>query len=299
MIERVAKIMAARGLCSRREAERLIDAGCVLVDGEPVTAQGAKAAPDADIRVTGDGLGVLGGRSTVLLHKPIGIVSTQPEPGQKPAWRLLRGNTRRGPIDTGVERRIVDDPQSLSVAGRLDRASRGLLVMTQDGTVARRIIGGQGVEKEYLVRTAEPASDGQLHKLNGAMRLDGQPLLPMRVSRVDPDTLRFVLIEGKKHQIRRVLRTVGLEVTDLFRVAVGPLRLGDLPEGCWRVATEAEIAALQRDGRVGEAGAHGRRQEAKGKRQKGGAGSARRSSGPRSSFCLLPFVFCLLPFFAV
>lgn len=249
-LERVAKLMAARGLCSRREAERLIDAGCVLVDGAPVVAQGAKAAADADIRITDAGQHLLGGRATVLLHKPVGIVSTQPEPGQTPAWTLLRAASRRGPSDAAREREVLAEPQSLSVAGRLDRASRGLLVLTQDGTVARRIIGGQGVEKAYLVRTSEPASDGQVRKLNGPMRLDGQPLLPMRVERHDPQTLRFVLVEGKKHQIRRVLRTVGLEVADLLRIAVGPLALGDLPAGCWRLATDAEIAALQRDGRV-------------------------------------------------
>ncbi|HSP97038.1 MAG TPA: pseudouridine synthase [Candidatus Dormibacteraeota bacterium] len=269
--ERVAKLMAGRGLCSRREAERLIDAGCVLLDGEPVLAQGAKAAPTADIRITDAGQRLLGGRATVLLHKPLGIVSTQPEPGQTPAWQLVRASARRGAIEAAVARSLVADPQSLSVAGRLDRASRGLLILTQDGTVARRIIGGQGVEKEYLVRTDAPATDGQLRKLNGPMHLDGQPLLPMRVSRVDSQTLRFVLVEGKKHQIRRCARTVGLSVVDLFRVAVGPLVLGDLPEGCWRVATAEEIAALQRDGRVESD--QGKRQKAKGRRQKGGRGS--------------------------
>jgi 23S rRNA pseudouridine2604 synthase len=266
-LERVAKLLASRGLCSRREAERLIDAGCVLLEGEPVQAQGAKAAPDADIRLTDAGLRLLGGRATVLLHKPLGIVSTQPEAGQTPAWKLIRANTRRGAIDPAVQQGLLADPESLSVAGRLDRASRGLLVLTQDGTVARRIIGGQGVEKEYLVRTEAPATDGQVHKLNGPMRIEGQPLLPMRVSRVDIQTLRFVLVEGKKHQIRKCARTVGLSVVDLFRVAVGPLMLGELPEGCWRVATSDELAALQRDGRVGRA--DGKRQKAKGKRQKG------------------------------
>ena len=272
-LERVAKLMAARGLCSRREAERLIDAGCVVVDGEPVLAQGAKAAADADIRVTDAGERLLGGRATVLLHKPVGVVSTQPEPGQTPAWKLIRAAARRGEVDPSTLRSLLADPQSLSAAGRLDRASRGLLILTQDGTVARRVIGGHGVEKEYLVRTDPPASDGQVRKLNGPMRLDGEPLLPMRVSRVDASTLRFVLVEGKKHQIRRCARTVGLAVTDLFRVAVGPLALGDLPEGCWRVASAAEIERLQQDGRAG--GDQGKRPKAEGKRQKAKGDGAR------------------------
>ncbi len=241
--ERVAKLMAARGLCSRREAERLIEAGCVTVDGVVVAAQGAKALPSADIRITG-AADVLGERLTVVLHKPVGVVSALPEPGQTPAWRLVRRDTRRGPIAAAAERRLLAEAANLSVAGRLDRASRGLLVLTQDGTVARRIIGGHQVEKVYLVRTAEPATDGQLRKLNGPMRLDGVALQPMRVTRHDAETLRFVLVEGRKHQIRRCCRTVGLNVTDLFRIAVGPLRLGDLPEGCWRLATPDELRRL-------------------------------------------------------
>lgn len=249
-MERVAKLMAARGLCSRREAERLIDAGCVLVDGVVVPAQGAKALPEADIRISEGGGALLGGRATVLLHKPIGIVSTQPEPGQTPAWTLLRAETRRGPIDAAAERALLAAPWELSVAGRLDRASRGLLVLTQDGTVARRIIGGNGVEKEYRVATNAPASDGQLRKLNGPLQLDGSALRPMRVGRVDERTLRFVLVEGKKHQIRRCCRMVGLQVTDLLRVAVGPLALADLPPGGWRLASADELARLHADGAV-------------------------------------------------
>ncbi len=267
-IERVAKIMAARGLCSRREAEQLIAAGCVLVNGEAVTSQGVKAAADADIRLTGNGLTRLEQRLTIVVHKPIGIVSTQPEPGQMPAWQLVRAETARGALASAVRARLPADASKLSVAGRLDRASRGLLVLTDDGAVARRIIGGHQVEKTYLVRTAEPVTDGQLAKLNGRLRLDGAPLRPMRVTRHDATRLRFVLVEGKKHQIRRCCRTVGLTVIDLLRTAIGPLTLGALPEGCWRVATAEEIGRL----RAGEPGGEeekpkGKRQTAKGKRQ--------------------------------
>lgn len=248
--QRIAKLMAARGLCSRREAERLIDAGCVLVDGEVVRQQGAKASEDARIEITGAGAALLGGRSTVLLNKPIGVVSTQPEPGQRPAWTLIRAATLRGSVEPALRDRLVAEAEQLSVAGRLDRASRGLLVLTQDGTVARRIIGGNGVEKAYLVTVTPAPRDEQIRKLNGPLRLDGVALRPMQVTRAGADRLRFVLVEGRKHQIRRCCRTVGLEVTDLQRIAVGPLRLGDLPEGCWRVVAPEEIARLQADGRV-------------------------------------------------
>lgn len=261
-MERVAKMMAARGLCSRREAEALIAAGCVLVNGEVVATQGIKAAVDAEIRLTHTGRAHLDQRLTILLHKPVGVVSAQPEAGQTPAWRLIRAETARGAIDPAARARVLVDPSRWSVAGRLDRASRGLLVLTNDGAVARRIIGGQQVEKTYLVRTAEPATDGQIAKLNGSLRLDGAPLRPMRVTRYDATRLRFVLVEGKKHQIRRCCRTVGLTVTDLLRTAIGSLALGALPEGCWRIATAEEIGRL----RAAERG-EGERQEARGRRK--------------------------------
>jgi 23S rRNA pseudouridine2604 synthase len=248
--ERVAKLMARRGLCSRREAERLIEQGLVLVDGVAVREQGCKAPTDADIRVAPGAAAHLAAQLTVLLHKPVGIVSTQPEAGQTPAWRLVTAQRAYGEVDRTAVSRAAAEPWTLSVAGRLDRASRGLLVMTQDGTVARRIVGGEGVEKSYLVRIAGAATDAQIRKLRGRILLDGRALQPMRVERVADDTLRFVLVEGKKHQIRRVCRHVGLSVLDLFRSAIGPLAIGDLPEGRWRLARPEEIKRLRTDGRV-------------------------------------------------
>ena len=248
--QRVAKLMANRGLCSRREAERLIEQGLVTVNGVVVREQGCKALPDADIRVAPGGAAHLAAQITIVLHKPVGVVSTQPEAGQTPAWKLVTAPRAHGAVDAGALARITAEPWTLAVAGRLDRASRGLLLMTQEGTIARRVIGGQGVEKCYLVRTAEAATDVQIRKLRAPLSLDEQPLLPMRVERVADDTLRFVLIEGKKHQIRRVCRRFGLTVVDLFRVAIGPLAIGDLPEGRWRVVRPDELDRLRADGRV-------------------------------------------------
>ncbi len=251
--QRVAKLMAQRGLCSRREAERLIGEGLVIVNGVVMREQGCKAAPDADIRVAERGTSRLAAQVTIALHKPLGIVSTQPAPGQTPAWKLIKRPASYGDVDAELLARITRDAASLSVAGRLDRASRGVLVLTQDGTVARRIIAGEGVEKCYVVRMQEPVSDGQIRKLRGPLRLDDRELRPMQVRRLGEDTLRFVLIEGRKHQIRRVCRHVGLNVADLVRTAVGPIALGDLPEGRWRVVTAGELERLRVDGRVTDA----------------------------------------------
>jgi 23S rRNA pseudouridine2604 synthase len=242
--QRVIKLMAGRGICSRREAERLIQAGEVSVDGVVVTEPGHKAPPDAVITVGASARARLDAKITVILHKPVNIVSTQPSPGQTPAWKLIRADTVRGDIEAEALARIVAKPEALSVAGRLDRASRGLLVLTEDGTVARHIIGGTGVKKSYHVRTAEPVEDAQIHKLRGEMMLQGQPLLPMQVERRSANRLQFVLVQGKKHQIRLVCRKVGLTVVDLLREKVGPFLLRDLPAGHWRLAARAELDAL-------------------------------------------------------
>ncbi len=247
-MERVAKLMASRGLCSRREAERLIAAGQVLVDGAVVREQGVKAGLDADIRIAEGGSVALAARLTIILNKPVGIVSTQPRPHETPAWALLRADTVAGDIVPDALARIVAAPSTLAVAGRLDRASRGLLVMTQDGTIARLLVGGHGVSKVYRVEVSEPITGEQVRKLNGRMKLDGTPLRPMDVRQVSRHTLRMVLTEGRKHQIRRVCRTVGLTVVDLMRTAVGPLELGALKEGAWRLVTAAELEALKRAG---------------------------------------------------
>jgi 23S rRNA pseudouridine2604 synthase len=243
--ERVAKLMAARGLCSRREAEVLIGAGHVTVDGVLVERQGAKAGVSARIEISAAGRATLGESVTVVLHKPVGIVSAQPARGQTPAWKLLSRDRLYGEPEEGTVDRVVAAPDTLSVVGRLDRASRGLLLLTQDGAVARRVIGGNAVSKSYVVNVAQDVSNSQVVKLNQPMRLDGRPLLPMRVARLDARTLRFELVEGKKHQIRRCCRHLGLHVVDLLRDRIGSIELGDLPEGRWRPVAALELEKLR------------------------------------------------------
>jgi 23S rRNA pseudouridine2604 synthase len=157
---------------------------------------------------------------------------------------LIRPENAHGRIDAEALASVVRDPRRFSVAGRLDRASRGLLVLTEDGRVAKRLISGHEVEKTYVVRVAGVVHEEQLHKLRGNLALDGQPLLPMQVERVSANAIRFILVEGRKHQIRRVCRKVGANVTDLLREAVGPFHLDPLPEGHWRLATSYELRQL-------------------------------------------------------
>ncbi len=237
--------MASRGLCSRREAERLIESGHVSVDGVVVTEQGYKASLDAVIEIAAAGREGLAATFSVALHKPIGFVSTLPQAGQRAAAQLITPKSAFRVEPASIVRRVCAQAAKLAVAGRLDRASRGLLLLSGDGVVARALIGGNRVPKSYLVKLATEVTDGQIERLNRPMRLDERRLLPMKVERDGRDSLRLELVEGMKHQIRRCCGKVGLEVVDLFRDAIGPVRLGDLPEGGWRLLETGEVDALR------------------------------------------------------
>jgi len=233
-LERLSKIMAARGMCSRREADRYIEQGLVLVDGLRVRELGTKVHPEQDIRLDQQAARAQEELLTFLLHKPVGIVSAQPEDGYTPAVALLSAQSHwegdpSGRDFSGMHLR------GLAVAGRLDIDSEGLLVLTQDGRIARQIIGEDSrVEKEYLVRVQGKLSARGLALLNHGLSLDGKALRPARVRWQNEDELNFVLMQGKKRQIRRMCDLVGLKVVRLKRVRVGKVKLGELPYGQWR-----------------------------------------------------------------
>ena len=233
--DRLSKRMAALGLASRREADEWIAAGWVKVDGQTAVL-GLRVGPDARIEIDPRARSEQSQRMTVLLNKPVGYVSGQAEDGYAPAITLVRRENRwaedrlRGPA--GALR-------GLAPAGRLDIDSTGLLVLTQDGRIARMLIGEDSrVEKEYLVRVRRtrpgPLPAGDFALLQHGLVLDAKPLKPAKVSWANEDQLRFVLREGRKRQIRRMCEQVGLEVTGLKRVRIGSVVLGKLPVGQWR-----------------------------------------------------------------
>lgn len=237
---RLSKVMSERGLCSRREADAWIERGWVFVDGQPVSELGTRIDPDARIAISQDARENQARQVTVLLHKPVGYVSGQPEPGCTPAVTLVSAeNQIRAAGDPDFKPWML---RGLAPAGRLDVDSTGLLVLTQDGRVARRLIGDDSdVEKEYLVRVSGQMIAGGLKLLNHGLELDGKPLKPARVKQLNDDQLHFILKEGKKRQIRRMCELVGLRVTGLKRVRIGKLRLGDLPVGKWRFLRQGEV----------------------------------------------------------
>ena len=229
---RVSKLLSLRGLCSRREADEYIERGWVRVNGQRVSL-GARAQPDDDITLSPQAKTQQARRVTILLHKPIGYVSGQPEPGYQPAIVLIKPENQFQ--QDGDPPFSATHLRHLAPAGRLDIDSTGLLVLTQDGRVARGLIGEtSSIEKEYLVRVEGVLSDENLALLNHELSLDNEVLKPAKVEWLNDDQLRFVLREGKKRQIRRMCEAVGLMVTGLKRVRIGQVRLGDLPPGQWR-----------------------------------------------------------------
>lgn len=263
---RLNKRLAELGLCSRREADQWIARGWVYVNGA-VAQMGVRVLPTDRVTVERAAQREQAERVTILLNKPMGYVSGQAEDGHEPAVVLV---TPRSHWRDDPSARRFSPPQlrGLAPAGRLDIDSVGLLVLTQDGRVARQLIGeDSSVDKEYLVRvvyegdtpdlaarTGERAAplmeinegdpvrsnvqavfpQERLERLRHGLSLDGKPLLPAKVEWQNPEQLRFVLVEGKKRQIRRMCEQVGLKVVGLKRIRIGGVVLGNLPAGQWR-----------------------------------------------------------------
>lgn len=249
---RLNKRMAELGLCSRREADAWIERGWVRVNGQPAQ-MGMQVGPTDRITVERAAQDHQQQQVTILLNKPVGYVSGQAEDGHAPAVTLIQARNRWSGDPTPI-RFSPGQLRGLAPAGRLDIDSVGLLVLTQDGRVARHLIGEHSeVEKEYLVRVSWQGPHGmvtqnisavfpqaQLALLRHGLLLDGQALRPAQVDWQNPEQLRFVLKEGKKRQIRRMCEQVGLHVVGLKRVRMGRVTLGQLPAGQWRYLASHE-----------------------------------------------------------
>ncbi len=236
---RLSKLMSERGLCSRREADAFIEQGLVFVDGQRIDQLGTRVDPLCTIHLAQAAQRQQQERVTILLHKPVGYVSGQPEPGFIPAVSLINKDSfwtdSGGPVFKPAMLR------GLAPAGRLDIDSTGLLVLTQDGRIAKQLIGEDSdMEKEYLVRVEGRLGEDGLSLLNHGLELDGKKLRPAQVTWQNEDQLKFILKEGKKRQIRRMCELVGLRVVGLKRVRIGQVVLGKLPLGQWRFLKASE-----------------------------------------------------------
>lgn len=232
--------MSEQGICSRREADDYIAKGWVLVDGEVVSELGSKIYPSQKVTLKKAAQTRQQDLATVILHKPVGYVSGQAENGYQPAVVLVKPE-KHWKLDPSSQRFDPRHLKHLVPAGRLDIDSTGLLVLTQDGRIAKQLIGEDSdIEKEYLVRVSGRIAADGLEKLNFGLSLDGKKLKPAKVTWQNEDQLKFILKEGRKRQIRRMCELVGLKVTGLKRVRIGNVKLEKLPMGQWRYLRDGE-----------------------------------------------------------
>jgi 23S rRNA pseudouridine2605 synthase len=234
MTERIQKILSARGVCSRREAERLMAAGRVTVNGQPASV-GDQADPDTDvIAVDGEALPDAPRLRYIMLHKPRGYVTTcEDEHGRRTVMEL-----------------VADCGARVYPVGRLDMDSEGLLLLTNDGAFANRLMHpSHEIGKTYFVRVSGFCMES-LDLLRRPIVLDGYAIRPPEVELLAEHgtsaDLRIVIHEGRNRQIRRMCEQAGVQVLTLRRIQEGNVKLGNLPLGQWRDLTEAEISALQR-----------------------------------------------------
>jgi 23S rRNA pseudouridine2604 synthase len=232
--------MSELGFCSRREADEWIENGWVKVDGNVISTLGVRVSPHARIEIDKAAAQHQSEQVTIILNKPMGYVSGQAEDGHQPAMVLIKPENRWAD-DRSPTKFKLGHLRGLAPAGRLDIDSTGLIVFTQDGRVAKQLVGSNSsVEKEYLVRVEGTLTDTGMKQLQHGLELDGVKLKPARVSWQNEDQLRFVLREGRKRQIRRMCELVGLTVTGLKRVRSGSVSLGALPVGQWRYLRREE-----------------------------------------------------------
>ena len=238
--QRVNRWLAQSGVCSRREAEALITQGLVSIDGETVQDPGRKILTGQTLTLADAAEAELASTLSLIVHKPIGVVSAHPDPGQTQASDLLTRANLWGPSE------VIPGPKdSLPPLGRLDMDSRGLLILSGDGVLAKAVIGPESdLEKEYVVRVEGEITEKKLGLLRHGLQLDRRQLRRAKVFHMGDQKIRIMLKEGRNRQIRRMCDLVDLEVVDLLRVRIGPLKLGNLGESKWRLITPAERQAL-------------------------------------------------------
>ena len=207
---RINKYLADKDICSRREADRLIQAGKVIIN-EKVASLGDQVGPEDVVKVIGEAKKY----RYYAYHKPRGVITHSPQ---------------------GEEQSIQDLtnlPEDVFPIGRLDKDSYGLIILTNDGRVTKHLLDpSRELEKEYLVQVNKPVTQRLIqHLINGVVLEDGYKTKECSVRKVDENTLRIILTEGKKHQIRRMLDAYGYKVTELMRVRVGHIELENLQPG--------------------------------------------------------------------
>lgn len=228
--KRLSKALAAAGVASRRACEELIFAGKVTVNGKVIKVPQTLVSWGQD-RICVDGKEVRAEEKKVyyILNKPKGCICSNKREGTK---RLV--------VDL-----FAGEQNRLFTIGRLDRDTTGLLLVTNDGHFAQKVIHpSRNIAKEYLVKTSEEISHEMLTKISKGTLIEGVWIKPYKVQKMRKGTLKVVVKEGKKREVRLLVQNAGLEILSLSRIRIGELRLGNLPEGKWREMSESEKASL-------------------------------------------------------
>lgn len=225
---RLQKFLSTAGFSSRRKAETFILEGRVSVNGVVITELGSKIDPQSDrVEVDGKPITVEQPLIYIAINKPKGVVTSCEQKNDRIIMDLIDISERVYPV------------------GRLDKDSSGLLLLTNDGRLHHRLSHPSfDHEKEYEITVASPIPDGALKHMEKGLPMMGTKTRPARIKRLSPQRFRMVLQEGKNRQIRRMLRKVGHQVTDLKRIRVANIRLGNLAEGAWRYLSAREKEEL-------------------------------------------------------
>ncbi len=238
--QRINKWLGQSGVCSRREAEGLVEQGLISIDGTTVTEPGRKIEKGETLTLADAATDKLSSALSIVLNKPIDYVSAHPNDGETPAVRLLTPANLAGRCEN-----LPNRDSRLAPVGRLDKDSRGLLILTEDGVLTKAVIGPDAEsEKEYLVTVNGKITPDKISKLCHGLRMDGRALKPAKVTHEGGQLLRFILIEGRNRQIRRMAELVQLHVVDLFRIRIGHVHIENLPEGKWRPLSSREHDGL-------------------------------------------------------
>ena len=223
---RLNKYISETGVCSRREADKWIEAGRVTLNGVPATL-GHKVVEGDEVRIDGNLVGAKKKAIYIALNKPVGITCT----------------TEAHVADNIV--RFVGHSERIFPVGRLDKDSEGLILLTNDGDIVNEILRSENEhEKEYVVSVNRPITDLSLRMLASGVKIMGMTTKPCRVERVDAETFRLVLTQGLNRQIRRMCSALGYRVRRLQRVRIISIHVGALRAGEWRYLSDAEVAGL-------------------------------------------------------
>ncbi|WP_411503330.1 23S rRNA pseudouridine(2604) synthase RluF [Brevibacillus centrosporus] len=225
---RINKYISETGFCSRRESDKLIEAGRVTINGR-MAELGSTVSPGDDVRIDGNPLGAKKKSVYIALNKPVGITCT--------TELHVKGNI----ID------FVNHPERIFPIGRLDKDSQGLILLTNDGDIVNKILRAENNhEKEYIVTVDKPITPLFIQGMSGGVRILGTVTKPCKVTKISDRVFKIVLTQGLNRQIRRMCQAFGYQVRQLKRVRIMNIELGELRVGQWRDLTERELTELNK-----------------------------------------------------